>query len=150
MWPYLQKQPLTETTVEPFFRFNAFPNVDNAFWKRCQRVLERWQCISTKRNIHWKPFQNRCRTFGMRFETLTTHHNESENPLKTISKSLHERTNSDALISFEKFSPHFDLAEHWNHHQNGFNFRIMVSTRHFTTLQLFWVLRNLPMLSHFA
>ena len=104
MWPYLRKRPLTETTVEPFSIGNAFSNVENAFWKRCQRVLERWQCISTKQNIHWKPFQNRCRTFGMRFETLITHCNESENPLKTISKSLHEQTNSDAFFkSFENF-----------------------------------------------
>ena len=29
--------------------------------------------------------------FGMRFETLPTHFNKSENPLKTISKSLHEQ-----------------------------------------------------------
>ena len=36
----------------------------------------------------------------MHFETLTTHHNESENALKTILKSLHGRTNSDAFTTF--------------------------------------------------
>ena len=78
LWPYLRKRPLTETTVEPFFRFNAFSNIDNAFWKHCQNVLERWQHISTKRNIHWKPFQNRWRTFGMRlkhWQRISTNHN---------------------------------------------------------------------------
>ena len=48
---------------------NAFWNVDNAFQRNEIFIENHFKIVA---------------------ETLTTHHNESENPLKTISKSLHQ------------------------------------------------------------
>ena len=84
LWPYFGKPGLTKLALNRFCISMHFQTL-RMQWRSFSMRFKMSAMFLNETEILWKPFPNRCKTFAMRCQTLTTHfHGTAKVALRSI------------------------------------------------------------------